>query len=225
MVSFRNLLACALAISGDIALGATVPAKDVSIVKRGRADIVKEILKAIGVFTNDNVYTWNFKKFPQYCEVYMETRDGGHCYATVECKEGGKQYYKKDYGGWDNCKVGGENKFDDPRIGSFSIGFKKRDGSEGEGLTNPVIIHWDSSPFWYLGSGPPVKIYDVSTLALQYRNANMCEAGIAPINCDNGPFVCRYVDWDVWSNRKKKWACGIPVKGDHSLDSLELPPA
>lgn len=50
----------------------------------------------------------------------METRDGGHCYATVECKEGGKLFYKKDYENWDNCKVGGLNNFEDPRIGTFS---------------------------------------------------------------------------------------------------------
>jgi hypothetical protein len=58
MVSFRNLLASALAISSGIALGATLPATEGSLVKRGRGDIVKEILKAIGVFTDDTVYTW-----------------------------------------------------------------------------------------------------------------------------------------------------------------------
>jgi hypothetical protein len=58
MVSFRNLLASALAISGGIALGAMIPAADVSLFKRGRADIVREILKAIGVLTVDTVYTW-----------------------------------------------------------------------------------------------------------------------------------------------------------------------
>jgi hypothetical protein len=58
MVSLRNLLASALAMSGSIALGATLPASIDSLVKRGRADIVKEILKAIGVFTDDTVYTW-----------------------------------------------------------------------------------------------------------------------------------------------------------------------
>lgn len=45
----------------------------------------------------------------------METRDGGHCYATVECKEGGKMEYTK----FDYCKVGGTNEFEDPRIGKF----------------------------------------------------------------------------------------------------------
>jgi hypothetical protein len=58
MVSFRNLLALALAISGGIALGATLPATEGSLVKRGRADIAKEILKAIKIFTDETVYTW-----------------------------------------------------------------------------------------------------------------------------------------------------------------------
>lgn len=58
MVSFRNLFASALAISSSVALGASLPVTENSLAKRGRADIVKEILKAIGVFTNDNVYTW-----------------------------------------------------------------------------------------------------------------------------------------------------------------------
>jgi hypothetical protein len=65
MVSFRNLLASALAISGGVALGATIPAADVSLFKRGRADIVREILKAIGVFTKDTVYTWVSSIFTQ----------------------------------------------------------------------------------------------------------------------------------------------------------------
>lgn len=58
MVAFRNWISVALAISGGTVLGYSVPATVSSIVKRGRADIVKEILKAIGVFTDDTVYTW-----------------------------------------------------------------------------------------------------------------------------------------------------------------------
>lgn len=49
----------------------------------------------------------------------METRDGGHCYATVECKNGGKLFYKKNFELWDHCYVGGTTRFDDPRIGEF----------------------------------------------------------------------------------------------------------
>lgn len=58
MVSFRNLLASALAISSGIALGATLPATERSLVKRGRTDVVLQILKTIGAVINDNVYTW-----------------------------------------------------------------------------------------------------------------------------------------------------------------------
>ncbi|OAK94273.1 hypothetical protein IQ06DRAFT_363700 [Phaeosphaeriaceae sp. SRC1lsM3a] len=221
MVSFRNLLASALAISSGIALGATLPATERSLVKRGRTDVVLQILKTIGAVINDNVYTWEFKKFPQYCKVHMETRDGGHCYATVECKEGGKMEYTK----FDYCKVGGTNEFEDPRIGKFIIGFRTRDGYEGEGLTEPTFVHWDVSKDWpFSGKGP--KVYDVTALAQQYKNTNRCEAGIAPLNCDNGPFICHFIQHDnkwIQQLRKKEWECGIPIKGDTSLDTLEMP--
>jgi hypothetical protein len=101
-----------------------------------------------------------------------------------------------------------------------SIGFRKRDGSEGEGLTDPTIILWDRT--WPAGDEKP-RQYDVSKLALEYRDANLCEAGIAPLNCDDGPFLCYYTDYNIWSNRKKQWVCGMPIKGEKSLDSLGLP--
>ena len=50
----------------------------------------------------------------------METRDGGHCYATVECQNGGKMFYKKDFELWEHCSVGSEQTFEDPRIGKFA---------------------------------------------------------------------------------------------------------
>lgn len=28
-------------------------------------------------------------------------------------------FYKKDFGGWDQCRVGGTTRFEDPRIGKF----------------------------------------------------------------------------------------------------------
>jgi hypothetical protein len=58
MVSFRNLLALALAISSGIALGATLPATEGSLVERGRSDITREILKAIKIATYETVYMW-----------------------------------------------------------------------------------------------------------------------------------------------------------------------
>ncbi|KAH7398614.1 hypothetical protein DE146DRAFT_655143 [Phaeosphaeria sp. MPI-PUGE-AT-0046c] len=214
MVSYRNLFASALAVSIGATLGATLPAPDDSLRKRRvKKDIVLAILKAIGASIDDTVYTWDVNRYKQYCDVYMETLNGGNCYATVECQEGGKLYYKN----WDKCYVAGVNNFEDPRLGPFSIGFRKRDGAEGEGLTDPVIITTNN---WL---NEDVKAYDVTKLASAYRSADRCDAGIAPLNCDSGPFLCRWVDYNIWSNRKKQWSCGIPIKGDHSLDELELP--
>jgi hypothetical protein len=50
----------------------------------------------------------------------METRDGGHYFATVEYKNGGKIFYKKDYKQWDYYYVRSVKVFEDPRIGKFS---------------------------------------------------------------------------------------------------------
>jgi hypothetical protein len=55
----------------------------------------------------------------------METRDGGHCYSTVECKDGGKMFYKKEFEPWQNCSVGSEQNFEDPRIGKFSYVYEE----------------------------------------------------------------------------------------------------
>lgn len=69
----------------------------------------------------------------------METKDGGNCYATVECDDGIK-YYHKDGAGWNVCYVGGRQHFSDSRIGDFSITFTERDGEgQGEGLTTPIL--------------------------------------------------------------------------------------
>lgn len=58
MVSLRNLLVSALAMGSAVALGATLPDQAGSVAKRGRADVVQQILKAIGVLTKENVHTW-----------------------------------------------------------------------------------------------------------------------------------------------------------------------
>ena len=57
----------------------------------------------------------------------METRDGGHCYATVECQNGGKMFYKKDFELWEHCSVGSEQTFEDPRIGKFAYVAQEQD--------------------------------------------------------------------------------------------------
>lgn len=68
----------------------------------------------------------------------MTTKHGGDCFAKVMCDKdnGGDKEYKK----FSACRVGGESKFEDPRIGPFSITFSERDGEfQGEGLTSPII--------------------------------------------------------------------------------------
>ena len=73
------------------------------------------------------------------CKIYMTTKDGGNCYAEVECDDG-KRAYNEDEKGWNVCYVGGRQYFNDPRIGEFSITFTEKDGEEeGEGLTTPVL--------------------------------------------------------------------------------------
>lgn len=70
----------------------------------------------------------------------METKDGGHCKANVECKDGYKKELPEDDKNWKQCRVGGENKFNDPQIGDFSITFTEKDGAgQGEGLTTPIL--------------------------------------------------------------------------------------
>lgn len=96
--------------------------------------------------------------------------------------------------------------------------FRTRDGYEGEGLTEPLIATFNAPPDKWTS-------YDVTALALQYQDANRCEAGIAPLNCDNGPFLCRFLGGNqgIQANRKKGWSCGIPVIGNRELADLEMP--
>lgn len=75
--------------------------------------------------------------------------------ATQQWSARGKMSDKKDFGEWDECRVGGTTKFEDPRIGKFEyvehkeqqsiadlvyrIQFRTRDGIEGQGLTEPIF--------------------------------------------------------------------------------------
>jgi hypothetical protein len=91
-----------------------------------------------------------------------------------------------------------------------------------------MLMTWEDG---YFDNGPNFsdqgfKEWDVTALAIQHKKTNRCKAGIAPLNCDNGPFICRFVEYgnkNIEDRRLKQWSCGIPVKGDKSLDQLELP--
>ncbi|KAL2365286.1 hypothetical protein RJZ56_001793 [Blastomyces dermatitidis] len=175
-----------------------------SLAPRGKADILLEILKAIGVFTDDKSNkSWDFHRNKEMCEIFFSTRDGGHCYASVECQNGGKRKYKI----WNVCYVGGRQYFTDPRIGKFSITFTMRDGREGQGLTEPILQ--------VASVGRWMKI-PVSDLAKNHRSAVSCENNYIPKRCDEGPFVCRYVlrgNRNISRDRTKRYSCGVPVLG------------
>ncbi|KAK0747220.1 hypothetical protein B0T21DRAFT_278685 [Apiosordaria backusii] len=174
-------------------------------VARNKANILRDFLKALGVgIFKDAPNLWEFDKLDTFCALYMETRDGGHCYATVECNKnyGGKIEYNAGKAGWNVCFVGGRQYFTDPRIGDFSITFTKKDGDEGQGLTNPVV-QLQSFYNW--------KEWDVTGLAYAVDKADRCEAGIAPLNCPEGPWVCTQID-RYSHGRTKKWLCGVPRK-------------
>lgn len=101
------------------------------------------------------------------------------------------------------------------------ISFRTKDGDEGEGLTEPMLATWGDNNI-----GPEYKEWDVTALAHQTKTTNVCKKGIEPLHCDNGPFICRFVEYgnkNIEDRRIKQWSCGIPVKGDTSLDKIELP--
>lgn len=70
---------------------------------------------------------------PEKCNLYTETTDGSKCYASVDCS-------KDDLGGdvtrypadWNVCYLGGQQWFDHPKIGHFSITFTKAGGVNGD---------------------------------------------------------------------------------------------
>ncbi|KAI1848167.1 hypothetical protein JX266_005880 [Neoarthrinium moseri] len=129
MVSIRYLAVAALALRGGG--GDTFLAG---------AQLVKEIIKAIGVFTEgEKKDGWDFKDNKDMYDVFFTTKNGGNCFVTVECNDGGKKEYFQNRGDYKNCFVGDRQYFDDSRIGEFSVNFTKRDGWEGQGLTNPIL--------------------------------------------------------------------------------------
>jgi hypothetical protein len=131
----------------------------------------------------------------------METKDGGGCYVSVECQNGGKKEYFADKKGWNVCFVGGEQRLNDPRIGEFSVTFTKRDG-EGQGLTDPVIK--------LASVGDWQKPIDVKS---QNGHSRSCDKGPCKKECDRDVICSHWVSWSNMRERKKKWACGVPVLG------------
>jgi hypothetical protein len=90
-----------------------------------------------------------------------------------------------------------------------SITFTKKDGNEGEGLTDPVlqVKHVDN---W--------REIDVSGLSSAEEQADGCEAGLAPIDCHQGPWICHFAHYgdsneSIFGSRKKRWQCGVPKQG------------
>ncbi|KAF1913268.1 hypothetical protein BDU57DRAFT_541919 [Ampelomyces quisqualis] len=151
---------------------------------------------------------WDFNENPDMCSVKMETKDGGHCKATVECHEGGRLEYNPKGEGWNVCFVGGRQYFNDPRIGDFSITFTEKDGhNQGEGLTTPVLQvkqfkDWLAIP--------------VNSLAAKYAKYSTClmYQNVRARSCIPGPYSCHYTHnsvVDVSHSRRKEWECAIPM--------------
>ncbi|KAF2681924.1 hypothetical protein K458DRAFT_342944 [Lentithecium fluviatile CBS 122367] len=144
---------------------------------------------------------WDFHEHPEMCSVYMETTDGAKCWAVVECNDGRKEY-NNDHASWNVCYQGGRQYFHDDRIGDFSITFTEKD-REGEGLTTPIlqvknIGDWKEIP--------------VAPLAHQKWTADDCKAHMGT-ECDNGPFMCHFTEYDYSKGRTRKYECGVPKIG------------
>ncbi|PGH05481.1 hypothetical protein AJ79_06788 [Helicocarpus griseus UAMH5409] len=147
--------------------------------------------------------SWDLDAYPDMCEIYMETKDGGNCIVKVKCKDSAEKTYDK----WNVCYVGGRQYFTDPRIGEFSVTFTKKDGHEGEGLTEP-LLRVKSVDNWR-------KLW-VSKLTQMWDDYNICEAG-SQVGCEkDAPFICGH-DYQgnqppdrLMGSRTKRWWCGVP---------------
>jgi len=185
-----------------------------ALAPRGKSSIALSILQLIGelIPTESAFMGWDLDQNPNFCKIYMETKDGGHCKANVECRDGYKKELPEDDKNWKQCKVGGENKFNDPQIGDFSITFTEKDGAgQGEGLTTPIL------KLKYVGNWKDIP---VNKLASEYNYEETDK--------DDGPYLCHYGDYpvmgfhtDISTNRRKSWICGVPKigKGGGGLDS------
>ncbi|CAO2652646.1 Nn.00g009290.m01.CDS01 [Neocucurbitaria sp. VM-36] len=188
-----------------------------NLVARGKADILKSLLEFFGTFFPEAERAWDIGSHPQMCKVYMETKDGANCKASVTCDDGTKEY-NPDGATWNVCYVGGRQYFTDPRIGDFSITFTEKDGEgQGEGLTTPNL------QLKYVGDW---KEFPVNDLAVEYNKHMDCEEnGASPFrDCGDGPYVCHWGDFGngyISTSRTKKWECGVPKigKGGGGLNS------
>ncbi|KAJ5386979.1 hypothetical protein N7509_009520 [Penicillium cosmopolitanum] len=168
----------------------------VSLQPRGKAQIVIDLLKIFGLVTEETD-AWDYDENPDMCLVYMTTEDGGNCEVTVECKDTEKHVIENPE--WSLCYVGGRNCFQDDNIGEFCVIFTKKDGREGEGLTEPTL------------EVPSVEgVIPVSELAEDwyYSEDQNCPSSGGQA-CAEGPFVCYLGDS---GGRKKRWGCGVPKK-------------
>ncbi|PGH11608.1 hypothetical protein AJ79_04748 [Helicocarpus griseus UAMH5409] len=193
-----------LALAAEVATSITTT-QHAPLARRGKGKALGKLFsKLLGLATEGSSETWDYEANPDMCEVYMETKDGGNCVVKVKCKDSGEKEYKK----WNVCFVGGRQYFKDPRIGEFSVTFTKKDGDEGEGLTNPLlqvkaIDNWKK--MW------------VTKLAAVWTKSKQCEDGLGSMNCDkDAPFVCGHSILGnqhppaIGSSRTKKWWCGVP---------------
>jgi hypothetical protein len=169
------------------------------------AEIIKvfvDIFKAAGTAFPDKVNAWDYSANPNMCEVYMETRDGLNCYSSVTCNDGKKEY-NAGHNTWNVCYKGGRQYFNDPRIGDFSITFTDTNGVSGEGLTKPILQLKDISNW---------KEIPVEDLAFKRSQDDNCRDHNG-LKCDDGPYVCTWLDYEQDKGRTRKWKCGVPKRG------------
>ncbi|KAL8764380.1 MAG: hypothetical protein Q9184_000085, partial [Pyrenodesmia sp. 2 TL-2023] len=140
------------------------------------------------------------------CSINLSTKGGGNCHADVTCSDGNK----RDYDNWSNCYHEGENRFNDPGIGPFSVVFTKKDDDCSDGLCAPILA------LEYVGN---YFKFDVAALSEDaQKNANsqtLCKVGCSEPTPDNSPSadnICqrtnRYSNDGTRSNQ-----CGVPAIG------------
>ncbi|KAL8872298.1 MAG: hypothetical protein Q9174_002046 [Haloplaca sp. 1 TL-2023] len=210
-----------IAISGATAIPFLVP----RITARGVADdaagILKELLKIIGVATENNNNAWDIEAHPNMCAIYMKTQGGGNCYASVRCKDQEKREYK-DKEDFKECRHMGKNTFNDPGIGPFSIVFTRKDDDcyPKGGLCGPMLA------LEYVGNYHEI---DVAALSGDSgKRSGPCKADCWDATPDEHPDVkniCKISD-RFNEDGINSDTCGMPMigknYGEGNLDS-EVP--
>ncbi|KAF1919605.1 hypothetical protein BDU57DRAFT_512786 [Ampelomyces quisqualis] len=219
-------ISCISTSAAILLLGGHVLAGAVGRVARREPPPPPDLAKMLATFQEkgpeffpDN-HPLDHPRYDKMCQVYMETEDGGHCYASIFCADGDVREYNKKHGTWNACFVGGRQFFTDPRIGDFSIIFAERDGFEqGQGLTTPI--------FQVKNFGDWLEI-PVEGVARERRKKQKCDAhggDKSGKDCGKGPMPC---ERDTAGNtksfakeRRKKWRCLVPHDdGREKLSSL-----